>query len=140
MRHVELEAGIHHQLDGHAVLGDGRQIAHRGEARLGMLAQCALGFEGGDDFGLGAQVRLAGFAVDHDAVADARGVGDAFRRADQRQAHRARDDRDMRGRGGVFQHQADQPLAAIVEQFGRTHRARDDDGVERQFLRRRRRR
>ena len=53
-------------------------------------------------------------------------------------AERARHDRDMRGRPAFLQHQAAQPLAVVVEQRRRTHRARDQDGVVRQLLARRR--
>ena len=58
--------------------------------------------------------------------------------ADRRDAERARHDRDMRGRPAFLQHQAAQPLAVIVEQRRRPHHARDQDGVVRQLLARRR--
>ena len=63
------------------------------------------------------------------------GVGDL---ADGRNAERARHDRDVRGRPAFLQHQAAQPLAVVVEQRRRAHRARDQDGVLRQLLARRR--
>ena len=48
---------------------------------------------------------------------------------------RAGDDRDMARCAGLLDHQTAQPRAVIVEQRGRTHRARDEDGVFRQFVR-----
>ena len=83
-------------------------------------------------------MHVAGRAVDDDGVArldQAGGVGDL---ADRRNAERARHDRDVRGRPAFLQHQAAQPLAVVVEQRRRTHRARDQDGVFRQLLARRR--
>ena len=83
-------------------------------------------------------VHVAGRAVDDDRVAridEAGGVGDL---ADRRDAERARDDRDVRGRAAFLQHQAAQPLAVVVEQRRRPHRARDQDRVLRQLLARRR--
>ena len=44
-------------------------------------------------------------------------------------AHGARDDDDVAGRRAVLQHQPAQLVARIVEQFGRAHRAGDDDGI-----------
>ena len=41
-----------------------------------------------------------------------------------------------RRRRGIFQHQTQQPVAAIIEQFRRPHVARHQDGVVRQMLRR----
>ena len=58
--------------------------------------------------------------------------------ADRGNAERARDDGDMRMRAAFFQHQAAQPLAVVVEQRRRAHRARDQDGVLRQAFARRR--
>ena len=49
--------------------------------------------------------------------------------ADRRDAERARHDRDMRGRAAFLQHEAAQARAVVVEQRGRPHGARDDDGV-----------
>ena len=69
------------------------------------------------------------------------GIGDAGRvrhLADRGDAERARHDRDV-GIGGAFlQHQAAQPLAVVVEQRRRAHRARDQDGVVGQLFARRR--
>ncbi len=83
-------------------------------------------------------MHFAGGAVDDDGIArldQAGGVGDL---ADRRNAERARHDRHMRGRPAFLQHQAAQPLAVVVEQRRRSHRARDQDRVLRQaFLRRR---
>ena len=58
--------------------------------------------------------------------------------ADRGNAERARDDGDVRVGGAFLQHQAAQPLAVVVEQRRRAHRARDQDGVVRQLLARRR--
>ena len=58
--------------------------------------------------------------------------------ADRGNAERARHDRDMRMRAAFLQHQAAQPLAVVVEQRRRPHRAGDQDGVLRQALARRR--
>ena len=83
-------------------------------------------------------MHVAGRAVDDDGVArigDAGGVGDL---ADGRDAERARHDRDMRVRAAFLQHQPAQPLAVVFEQRRRPHRARDDDGVLRQPVARRR--
>ena len=90
------------------------------------------------DFGRGADIDRARGAVDDDGVA---GIGDAGRvrhLADRGNAERARHDRDV-GIGGAFlQHQSAQPLAVVVEQGRRAHRARDQDGVVGQLLARRR--
>ena len=77
---------------------------------------------------------MAHRAVDDDRVAridDAGRIGDL---ADRRDAERARDDRNMRGRPAFLQHQAAQLLAVVVEQRCRAHRARHEDRVIRQLL------
>ena len=76
----------------------------------------------------------AGRAVDDDGVARLDQAGGVVDLADGRNAERARDDRDVRGRPAFLQHQAAQPLAVVVEQRRRAHRARDQDGVFRQLL------
>jgi len=83
-----------------------------------------------------SQVDFAGLAIDHNAVAEPCRVRDALCRTNQRQPHRAGNDRHVRGRGRIFEHKSHQPLAAIVEQFGGPHCTRDDDRVKRQLLRR----
>ena len=133
MRHVEQQARIHHQPDVHAVAGDGRQIADGGDAGDALVAQHAARFEGGDDFFRRPQMRFAGLAVDGDRIARARLIGDAFHAADQRQAHGARHDGDMRGRRRFLQHQRAEIVAAIIEQFGRAHGARHQHGIVRQI-------
>jgi hypothetical protein len=77
---------------------------------------------------------MAGGAVDDDRVAridDAGGVRDL---ADRRDAERARHDRHVRGRAAFLEHERAQLLAVVVEQRGRTHRARHQDGVVGQLL------
>ena len=58
--------------------------------------------------------------------------------ADRGDAERARHDGDVRVGGAFLQHQAAQPLAVVVEQRRRAHRAGDQDGVVGQLLARRR--
>ena len=49
--------------------------------------------------------------------------------AEHRHAHRARDDRDVRGQRAFLEHHALQPPPVIFEQFGRAEVARDQDRV-----------
>ena len=86
------------------------------------------------DIGLRPDLDLAGLAVDDDGVAglDQRGRVDDL--ADGRNAERARDDGDVAGRAALLQHQAAQMRAVVVEQRGRAHGARDQDGVVGQLL------
>ncbi len=138
MRQVDDEPGIDHQFDLLAVLGDAGLVAQRRILRLPPRAKPhPLGI-GRFDFGRGANVDRARGAVDDDGVA---GIGDAGRVrdfADGGNAERARHDRDVGIGGAFFQHQAAQPLAVIVEQCRRAHRARDQDRVVGQLFTRRR--
>ena len=132
MRHVEFQAGIHHQLDGHAIARDGGQIAHRRKARLRLHQHGALFFEGIDDFGRGAQMHLADLAVHRDGVTGAGIVGNALQRGDHGKPHRAGNDGDMARGSGFFQHQRHQLVAAIIQEFGGAHAARDQHRILRQ--------
>ena len=134
MRQVDGEPGIDHQFDRLAVLGDAGHVAQRRILRLAAGAEP-------DPLGIGrfdlrrrADIDRARGAVDDDGIA---GIGDAGRVrhfADRGDAERARHDRDV-GIGGAFlQHQPAQPLAVVVEQRRRSHRARDQDGVVGQML------
>ena len=132
------EAGIDHQRDRLAVLGDAGPVAQRAVLRLPPRAQLHPLAIGGFDVGRRAHMHCAGRAVDDDGVARLDEAGGVVDLADRRDAERARDDRDMRGRPAFLQHQAAQPFAVVVEQRRRAHRARDQDGVFRQLLARRR--
>ena len=81
------------------------------------------------EVGLRPQMDGALLAVDDDGVAVFRHGDGALHLADDRNAHGARDDHHMAGDRALFQHQAAQLVARIVEQFGRAHGAGDDDGV-----------
>ncbi len=134
MRKIDGEAGIDHQRDLLAVLGDARPVAQRAILRLPARAQLYPLAIGRLDILRRAHVHMAGRAVHDDGVAgldQAGGIGDF---ADGRNAERARHDRDMRGRPAFLQHQAAQSFAVVVEQRRRTHGARDHDGVFRQLL------
>ncbi len=138
VRQVDHQAGVDHEIDRLAVLGDARLVAQRAILRLAAGAEAhALG-EGRLHFGRGAHIDFAGNAVDDDGVAgfgEARRIGDL---ADGGDAERAGDDGDVRVRSAFFEHQTAQALAVVVEQRGRTHGARDENGVFRQLLARRR--
>ena len=138
VRQIDVQAGIDQQRDFFAVLGDARNVAQRLILLLPPRAKPhALGI-GGLHVRQRPQVQIAGRAVDDDGVArigDAGGVVDVADRCD---AERARDDGDVRIRAAFFQHQTAQALAVIIEQRRRPHRARDQDGVLRQVLARRR--
>ena len=58
--------------------------------------------------------------------------------ADRGNAERPRHDGDVRMRSAFLEDQAAQPLAVVVEQRGRPHRAGNQDGILRQALARRR--
>ena len=129
MRQVDGKARIDQELDLLAVLGDAGPVAQRRILRLPPCAEShALGI-GRFDFRRGAHIDRARDAVDDDGVA---GIGEPRRvryLADGGNAERARHDRDVRIGGAFLQHQAAQPLAVIVEQRRRAHRARDQDRV-----------
>ncbi len=121
-----------------AVLGDAGLVAQREILRLPARAQFDALDIGALDVRRRPHMHVAGRAVDDDGVArfdKAGGVGDL---ADGRNAERARHDRDVRGRAAFFEHEAAQSLAVIIEQRRRPHRARDENGVVRQLLARRR--
>ena len=132
MRHVDEQAGIHMQGDPHAVLGDRRTIAERLIVPLPAGAEAHLVGIGGDDVRARPQMHLAGHGVDDRRVASVDALDDARRLADRGDAQRLGDDRDVALAAAVLDDQAAQPLAVVVEQFGRPHGARDEDGVGRQ--------
>ena len=47
----------------------------------------------------------------------------------ERDAERARDDRDVRGLRGLLDDESRDPVAPVIEELRRSHRARDDNGV-----------
>ena len=54
---------------------------------------------------------------------------DVLRLPDGDHAQRARDDRHMRRRAALFEHDGAQPRAVVLEQLGRPHVAGDENGV-----------
>ena len=74
-------------------------------------------------------------AIDDNEIAGVDPLGRALDPADRRHVERARDDRDMRRRRAFFEHQTHDAAMGIVEQFGRSHRARDEDEFGRQLAR-----
>ncbi|MGY4316764.1 hypothetical protein ACVWW1_006091 [Bradyrhizobium sp. JR3.5] len=138
MRQVDGQAGIDQELDRLAVLGHAGLVAQRRILRLPPRPEPdALGV-GGFDLGGGADIDLAGNAVDDDGIARIGNAGRVRHLADRGNAERARHDRDVGIRGAFLQHEAAQPLAVIVEQRCGAHRAGDQDGVVGQLLARRR--
>ena len=138
MRQVDRQAGIDHQRHRLAVLGHARLVAQRQVLQLPARAQPHALDIGGLHVGRRPHMDVAGGAVDDDGIArigDAGGVGDL---ADRRDAERAGDDRHMRVRPALLEHEAAQAPAVVVEQRGRPHRAGDEDGVLRQPVARRR--
>ena len=87
------------------------------------------------EIGRRQQVHFAGDAVDDQRVAVLDDLGDIGDVADRGNPERARDDRDMARRARLFEHEAAQPRAIVVEQRRRAHRAGDEDRVLRQFAR-----
>ena len=138
VRQVDGQAGVDQQRHLFAVLGHARLVAQRLILLLPPRPQpYPLGI-GGLHVGQRPDLQIAGRAVNDDGVAridDAGGVVDV---ADRRNAERARHDGDMRMRAAFLQHQTAQPLAVVIEQRRRTHRAGDQDGILRQVLARRR--
>ena len=68
-------------------------------------------------------------AVDEDDVALAGDMADVGDAPDHGHAHRARDDRHVRGERAFLEHHALQPALVIFEQLGGAHVARDEDRV-----------
>ena len=129
LRQVDEQAGIHLQIDPDTVAGHTRLVA---QARIALPAPRAkvdavgVGFR---DIGHRPQMHLTILAVDDGHVA-VFGHGDRARHlADDGNAERAGDDHHMAGRRTLFEHEAAQTLAPIVEQLGRAHIARNDDGI-----------
>jgi hypothetical protein len=87
------------------------------------------------EIGGGPQMNLAGHSVDNQGVAVLDDLGDVGHVADGGDSERARDDGDVARRPRLFEHEAAQPRAVVIEQRGGAHGARDQDGVLRQFLR-----
>ena len=121
-----------------AVLGSARHIAQCAVLRLPPRPQAhALGI-GGFDFGRWPKIDRSRGAVDDHGIV---GIGDADRigdLADRRNPESPGDDRNVGVRGALFEHEAAQSLAIIVEQRRRPHAARDQDRVVGQLLARRR--
>ena len=138
VRQVDQQAGIDHQRDLLAVLGDAGPVAQRAVLRLAAGAQLDALAIGGLDVGRRPQMHVAGRAVDDDRVAGLDQPRDVVDLADRGDAERARHDRDMRGRAAFLEDQAAQLPAVVVEQRRRPHRARHHDGVVGQLLARRR--
>ena len=112
-------------LDRLSVLADAGLVAQLAILRLPPGAEAHALRIGRFHFRRRADVDRAGRAVDDDRVVR---IGDAdgvLHFADRRDAERARDDGDVRVGGAFLQHQAAQPLAVVVEQRRRPHRARD---------------
>ena len=138
VRQVDREAGIDHQRDLLAVLGDAGLVAQREILQLPARAQPHPLDIGRLHVGRRPHVHVAGRAVDDDGVAgvgDAGGIGDLAHRRD---AERAGDDRDMRIGAAFLEDEPAQALAVVVEQRRRPHGAGDQDGVFRQPVARRR--
>ena len=138
MRQVDQQAGVDHQRDRLAVLGDAWLVAQRAVLRLAAGAQLDALAVGDLDVGRRPQMHVAGRAIDDDGVAGIDEARDVFDLADRGDAERPRNDRDMRGRAAFLQDQAAQLAAVVVEQRRRPHRAGDQDGVVGQLLARRR--
>ena len=137
MRQVDSQAGIDHEGDLLAVLGDARLVPQRKVLQLPARAQPHALDIGRLHVGRRPHVDVAGRTVDDDGVAgvgDAGGVGDF---AHSRDAERPCDDRHMRVRAAFLEHEAAQPLAVVVEQRRRAHGAGDEDGIFRQAFARR---
>ena len=97
----------------------------------------ALGI-GGRHVGQRPDMQIAGRAVDNDRIARIGNAGCVIDLADRRDAERTRNDGNMGVRAALFEHEAAQPLAIVVEQRRRAHGAGNDDGILRQVIARRR--
>ena len=133
MRQIDQQAGVHVQADLDAVQGEPGKIAQRAILVLAAGAQARLFRIGGLDVGRRAQLHFAGGAVDDDRVALLGDLGNIRDVADGGDRQGARDDGDVARRPGFLQHDAAQAGAIVVEQRRRAHRARDENGVFRQF-------
>ena len=76
-----------------------------------------------------AQVDVAGRPVDDNGVAVIGEPEYVLCRSDERQAERLGDDDDVAVARALLQHDAAQARPIVVEELGRPHRARDEDGV-----------
>ena len=110
-----------------------------GTSRSGAVLALPAGAEahlvgiGGDHLADGPQVHLAGLGVDDGGIARVDALDDAARLADGGDAERLGDDGDVALPAAVLDDEAAQPRAVVVEQLGRPHGARDQDGVGRQL-------
>ena len=138
VRQVDAQTGIEQQRHRLAILGDAGQVAQRRILLLTPRPQPNAFRIGRFHVRQRPDVQIAGRAVDDDGVAGIGDTGGIVDAADRRNAERARDDRDVGLRAAFLQHQAAQPLAVVVEQGRRPHRARDQDRVLGKTLARRR--
>ena len=129
---VDQQAGVHVQVDPHAIAGDGGHVPQLVILLLPLGAQPRLFAIGRFDIRRRAQLDLARGAVDDDRVAGLHQIGDIGHFADRRHAQRPRDDRHMAARPAILQHQAAQVGPVIFEKRRRSHVARHDNGVGRQ--------
>ena len=134
MRHVDEQPRIHVQADRDAVEGDGGNIAQRAVLRL--LAGAHAGLFGVSRFHVRwrAQMNFACVAVDDDRVALLDDLGDVGNVAHGRNRQRAGDDRQMARGARLLEHKPAQTRPVVVEERGRTHRARNEDGAFRQLF------
>ena len=79
-------------------------------------------------------MQITGRAVEDDGIARIGHAGGVVDLADRGNAERARHDGNMRGRAALFENQAAQLFAVVIEQRRRPHGAGDQDGVVRQVV------
>jgi len=96
--HIERNADIHEKRNRNAVAGDARKIAFRRKGRLSFGLQRPLFAKTGDDFRRRPNMNFADAAVDDHFIARLCKRNRIVESGDQRNAERARDDRDMRSR------------------------------------------
>ncbi|MEY9780018.1 hypothetical protein ABIA23_001420 [Sinorhizobium fredii] len=111
-------------------------VLERPELRLAAGAEAHLFLVGALQVGDRPHMHLRVVAVDDDCVAVFRKRHGPRRLPNDRNPHGACNDHHMAGDRALFQHQAADVFARIVEQFGRTHGARHDDRVAREVGRR----
>ena len=136
MRHVQQQAGVHVQAERDPVGGDVGRVAQGAILVLAARAQARRVGVRRLDVRRWSNRNHARLPVDNDRIPgfdDFRNVPHA---ADDRNAHRPRDDGDMAVRRTLFEREAAQPRPVVVEQRRGAHRAGDENGVLRKFARR----
>jgi hypothetical protein len=123
---------IDHDADPHAIAGDRRLVAKRGQSGTALLRHHQLGFECIFDRAGRPDPGDAVADIEQDRVAFADHLADAADAAQHGHAHGARDDDDVGGQRSFLQDHAFQLAAIIFEEFGRPQVARDQDRLVRQ--------